>query len=101
MVNWFVATCWSLLLAVLIIVGIAKPTQETMFDRMAHIRVDSSWNEELLQIIFYLMVFGFLFSITGIYLNSRRHKRRTDHYRASLIFISCLSLVGIFYYLFR
>lgn len=101
MINWFAAVCWSLLVAILIIVGIAKPTQETMFDRMANISIESSWNEELLLIIFYLMVCGFFLSLAGIFLNSQRHKRRTDHYRGSLIFIACLSLVGIVYYLFR
>ncbi len=100
-IKGLVIICWCLLLAIMIIMDFAKPTYETFFDRLAHVPVTSSWNTELLQVLFYLMVLGLELSLLGLLLNTRRNKRKTDHYPGSLFFIAGVSLAGIIYYLFR
>lgn len=56
------------------------------------------WDMELVRIIFHLMVVGLILSIAGLWLNSRRHRRRDDHYRVYLLSLGLISLAGIVMY---
>jgi hypothetical protein len=55
------------------------------------------WDEQLLKIVFYIMLLGMVLSGTGLYLNSKRNRRRNDSYYLSLIFLGIVSTIGTIY----
>ena len=61
--------------------------------------LQTTWNQHLVTYIFYLLIAGLVLGITGLVVNSRRHRRRDDHYRIHLVLLTGISAVGILYYL--
>jgi hypothetical protein len=57
---------------------------------------------ELAEYIFYCMTAGLLFSLIGLIINNRRHRRQTDEYLISLILAAaiCSSGIGLYLYSF-
>ena len=97
---------WASLLVAMIVVDRAKPDDptfipnESIFEMTGtpyHLR--TTWDQELLTAIFYLLSIGLVLGIIGLAVNSRRHRRRGDYYRIHLVLLTAISAVGIFYYL--
>jgi hypothetical protein len=91
---------WSLLLAALYLLARAKPEVETFFDRYYKLQLRDSWDMVLAQYIFYCMIAGLLFSLAGIIINKRRHRRKDDEYLFSLSLGMLISAWGIGMYLY-
>ncbi|MEZ4484079.1 MAG: hypothetical protein R2864_05615 [Syntrophotaleaceae bacterium] len=89
---------WSLLIAALVILDRAKPQVETFFERVYDIRLQQQWDMDLARYLLGLMVLGLLLSVSGLVINGRRKRRRTDQWRLSLIFLGLISLTGIVLY---
>jgi len=87
------------LFAVLIITAMAKPQVETFFDRFYNLRLRRSWDMDLMNYIFYLLLLCLVCSLGGLIINSRRRRRKEDHICASLIVMLCTSLFGLALYL--
>ena len=98
---WLGVAGWLLVFAAFLLLGYAKPEVTTFFDRYFQVRVRSHWRMELVRYIFYCMVGGTLLSLTGIVINLKRHRRRTDEFRVSLILVGMISLAGVIFYLIR
>lgn len=102
---WIKLLTWSGLLSGISLVGalfitaVAKPEIETFFDRFYDLRLRRSWDLELMEYIFYLLLFCLFSSIGGLIINSLRKRRKTDQTRASLIFMICVSFFGLVQYL--
>ena len=98
--GWFAIFGWFLMFMVLFIIDRAKPEYENMFTKSANIKVRTTWNQELINYIFYLMIFGLCMSIIGLVINSRRHHRAKDRFRYTLIILGIISFFGIIRHLF-
>ncbi len=98
---WLKLLTWSglasgiSLVAALFLTAVAKPEVETFFDRFYNLKLRRSWDMELVQYIFFLLLLCFLLSITGLVINSRRKRRKEDHIRASLVVMLGVSLFGL------
>ena len=97
--KWLAIGGWLLMLAALIVLGLAKPEEVTFYDRHFNIARDTNWNYSLRSIIFYMMILGFSVSVLGLTINLKRLRRRDDEYRISLILMGFISLLGIIIYL--
>lgn len=89
---------WTLLIAALVVLDQAKPQVETFFERVYDIRLQQQWDMDLARYLLWLMVLGLLLSVSGLVINSRRKRRRTDQWRLSLIFLGLISLTGMVLY---
>ena len=67
-------------------------------DLVYDIRLQQQWDMELARYLLWLMVLGLVFSTVGLIINARRHRRRTDQWRFSLVFLGLSSLAGIALY---
>ncbi|MFH1741082.1 MAG: hypothetical protein ABIH23_18940 [bacterium] len=100
LIGWFGVIGWLVLLGAMFIAGKAQPHFETFFDRLFHIQVRETWNLQLVEYIFYLMIFGFCISAIGLLINATRHHRKYDRYRDYLVLLGVISLAGIIKHLF-
>ena len=99
--SWLGTIGWLMLFVALLLAAKAKPQVETFFDRWYNLRLRTTWDTELAQIVFYLMILGVLLSVAGLFINSRRYRRRDDEVRVSLILMAVVSLGGIFFYIWN
>ena len=104
--SWLGIGGWAILLVVMVVVDRAKPDDPTftpnkrIFEQAGvpyHLR--TTWDQDLVTYIFYLLIAGLVLGITGLVVNSRRHRRRDDYYRIHLVLLTGISAVGILYYL--
>ncbi|MDD4295889.1 MAG: hypothetical protein PHC69_02915 [Ruminiclostridium sp.] len=91
---------WVALFVVIVLWQNASPQSETLLDRLFNVERSSAWNFRLLNIVFYLFVFLFVFSAVSIFLNFKRLRRSTDRIRLSFILSIFGSAIGILIYLF-
>jgi len=104
--SWSGIVGWAIMLAVMVAVDRAKPDDPDFIPNQ-HIleqagipyQLRTTWDQDLVTYIFYLLIAGLVLGITGLVLNSRRHRRRDDHYRIHLLLLTGISAVGILYYL--
>ena len=104
--SWSGIVGWAIMLVVMVAVDRAKPDDSAfipnkrIFEQAGvpyHPR--TTWDQDLVTYIFYLLIAGLFLGITGLVVNSRRHRRRDDHYRVHLVLLTGISAVGILYYL--
>ncbi|MEJ2573497.1 MAG: hypothetical protein P8164_07925 [Gammaproteobacteria bacterium] len=104
--SWSGIVGWTIMLVVMVAVDRAKPDDtafipnKRIFEQAGvpyHLR--TAWDQNLVTYIFYLLIAGLVLGITGLVINSRRHRRRDDHYRIHLVLLTGISAVGVLYYL--
>ena len=104
--SWSGIAGWAIMLVVMVVVDRAKPDDpaftpnKRIFEQAGvpyHLK--TTWDQDLVTYIFYLLIAGLVLGITGLAVNSRRHRRRDDHYRIHLVLLTGISAVGILYYL--
>lgn len=83
------------LVVALLVTAIAKPEVETFFDRYYNVQMRKSWDMELIELIFYLLLFCLFTSLLGLGINAWRWRRKGDYIRASLIFTLGVALFGL------
>jgi len=98
-VKWSGIISWILVSLILFITLIAKPGFESYMDRSFHIRLQSTWNIDLMQYVLLLLVLLFLFCIISIAINLMRCRRKSDRFNKTLIINAAASLIGILLYL--
>jgi hypothetical protein len=99
--RWLGIFGWFVMIAALYIIDMAKPEEENMFTRKHDVSVRKIWDPELIQYLFYLLIFGLCISVIGIVINSTRHHRKDDRFRYILITLGVISFFGIIKYLFK
>lgn len=87
---------WFLMLVILYLLDSAKPENVTFFDRILKIERRETWNSSYSGIIFFMMCLGFIVSVSGLYINSKRNRRKSDKYPLSLLIMLVLSIIGMF-----
>lgn len=95
-----ISICWFIFLIYAFLLAQAQPHNRTYFDTRFKATVQTTWDTDILQSTIRYFYIGFLLSGFGIFLNSKRMKRKEDHYKYSLIFINFTSILGIIYYHF-
>jgi len=83
------------LVVALFVTALAKPEVETFFDRYYNVRMRKSWDMELMEVIFYLLLLCLFSSLFGLGINVWRRRRKGDYIRASLIFTLGVALFGL------
>jgi hypothetical protein len=86
---------WGVSILVAYMIAFARPPVESVFYRWHKSRLGNEWDEFMLQYSIIFMFICFFLSTGGLFINRFRHKRKTDHYRYSLIMLTILSLAGI------
>ena len=97
-IPWFAMAAWVIFIISLLVVGMAKPSFETFFDRYYDISLPLSWDKTLLLINYQILWVLFIVCGNGVLINSRRQRRKEDRYNKSLIIIGIVSLLGIISY---
>jgi formate hydrogenlyase subunit 3/multisubunit Na+/H+ antiporter MnhD subunit len=98
-VSWASIAGWIVLFAIIYILSKAKPQTENFFDKMLNVRLRKTWDIDLAQYAFYLMIFLLIFSFSTFIINIKRHKRKTDRYSPSIILMFIFSVMGIISYI--
>ncbi|MBU0485899.1 MAG: hypothetical protein KKB30_15455 [Proteobacteria bacterium] len=99
-VRWLGVASWVIMFSALAIIGKARPEAETALDKKYNIVVQTTWDVELANYLFVLMIVGLILSLIGICIKQQRTRRRTDEYMYSLYILGITSTCGILYYLF-
>ena len=88
---------WGILFVILSFIGLARGREATFIDKMAHIPVDTAWNNNMLWVSLIITIVLFVLCMVSIVLNIMRSRRKTDKISMSLILCELFSfLVGIF-----
>jgi predicted membrane protein len=95
----FSMSCWCLSLAALIVTILAMPAVRSFLNVTFALELKKGWSKILYNIDFYLLAAIFIVSGIGLFVNSLKQKRRTDHYDTSLIYFLVLSAFCIIGYL--
>ncbi|KAA3658881.1 MAG: hypothetical protein DWQ10_10225 [Calditrichaeota bacterium] len=99
-IHWLAIFGWINFIISLVLFDKAKPDFETFFDRLFHIEMRTYWNESLAFLSFSWFILCIILSITGLIINKKRHRRKTDEYRWNLIVLAIISLIGAASYLY-
>lgn len=93
---------WLLMVIALYEVSLAKPQVRSFFGFYHNKGVRQYWDMELMQLVLGLLACALVLAITGLFINSRRHRRPDDFYRLSLILllISAASCIAWYFYSF-
>ena len=100
-VWWIVGISWALFITAITFTDLAKPKNETFFDRFFDVSVRGYWDEDLLRYSFYIVLMNLVVCIIGFVLNILRQRRKTDKISKSIIILSVITLSGILWYIFR
>lgn len=92
---------WVIIFTSMVLLDLAKPQMESFFDKLFGVHRNTNWNYTFMDYMFYTMVCGLGVSVGGLYINSKRMRRKGDHYSISLIFLGLVSTIGIIFYLVR
>ena len=95
LLSWMNAIAVASLVVVLFLVAFAKPDLETFFDRYYDISLRTNWKSGFFIYIGFFLCLSLIASLVGLYLNSKRLKRKEDFIRATLIISLIISLIGI------
>lgn len=87
-VGLFIAICLA---------AVAKPEAVTFFDRFYQVNIyrRPHWDMVLVDYIAIMLIISSLTSIVGLFVNSRRLKRKGDYIRSTLVLCLLLSLAGL------
>ena len=96
--RWLGVFGWFVMIVSLYVIDRAKPEDENMFTKAANVSVRTTWNQELIHYLFYILIFGLCISVFGIIINSRRHHRKDDRFKYILIILGIISFFGIIKY---
>ncbi len=86
---------WMSLIFTLIIIQIAKPKSGGFFKTKYGSNISNHWNYDLLAISLVLMLLGIALSIFGLYINSKRMRRKNDSISKILLFTGVIFLISL------
>ena len=98
LVKWVNAAgilIWALVLVILGFAQEAKPQVETVIDKAFNTKLRNTWNYSLINDALYLLIFQLILCVVTIFINSKRHRRKTDKYNPSVIILGIVSIIGI------
>lgn len=97
-IGYLVIACWFIMAGAFLLLGKAKPQprspQELLYEESIPGNL-KPLDYTYINMLFYVMIAGFAISVFGLLLNSKRMKRKGDHYRLTFVFVMILSLIGM------
>ena len=92
---------WCLIVAALIIIGMARPEMSTVYDDLHRYIPRKRWNMDMIRNIGPLMFSGVALSLVGVSLHFIlvKTKQVQNVYPVSLIITGALSLIGLFFFM--
>ncbi len=99
-VKWSGIMSWLLILVIFFITVVAKPGFESYMDKSFHIKLQSTWDTDMMHYVLLLLIFLFFFCIISIGINMVRCRRKNDRFNKTLILNAAVSFVGVLMYLF-
>ena len=81
----------------LILLSFAKPSNFTVKEEK-YWEFTISWNPEFTRYIMYMMFVGLIVSTVGLFINSKRLKRKYDQIRLNLVFLWLISTASLIIY---
>lgn len=100
-VWWMVGTGWVLIFIAFMFYIEARPKFETFIDRMVKAHIRNTWDFNVLQYAFFVMLINIAICIIGFIMNMLRQKRKTDKISKSIVVLGIINLSGIIWYLLR
>ena len=98
-VKWSGIISWLLVSLILFITLIAKPGFESYMDESFHIRLQSTWDLDMMQYVLLLLVLLFFFCMISIAINVMRCRRKRDRFNKTLILNAAAAFIGILLYI--
>ncbi len=98
-VKWSGIISWILVSVIIFITLVAKPGFESYMDKSFHIRLQSTWDTDLMHYVLLLLVFLFFFCMISIAVNLTRCRRKSDRFNKTLILNAAAAFIGILLYL--
>jgi len=99
-IKIFSIVSWTLIIPSIYLISKAPPRQDSsFFDRIFEVEIRTTWDLTALKYIFYFMVALFFLSVTGLLINAKRCKRKSDKFNPTLVISWFLSTIGIAIYL--
>ncbi len=87
---------------ILIVLSMAAPRRETMFDRFAGSTVSGGGeNEGMMFLVLVFLMIQLVISSFGLILNATRKHRKRDSYSFSLIFSLFVSIIGFLFMILK
>ncbi|MDA3903386.1 MAG: hypothetical protein PF441_08075 [Desulfuromusa sp.] len=100
LLAWSNAVAVISLAIAICIIAVAKPQRMNFLDHFYGVqRLNPTWDMDLIGYIGAMLLLSFLASIVGLFLNSKRRRRKSDHIHATLILSLVASAVSLFFYL--
>ncbi len=89
------------LFTVFCLTALAKPEIETFFDRYynVHLYRRPNWDMNLMNYIGVMLLVCCLISLSGLYINSKRLRRKGDYIRATQVVSLIIAIFGLALYL--
>ncbi|HBF37169.1 MAG TPA: hypothetical protein DDW50_07595 [Firmicutes bacterium] len=98
-IGKFSLICWILTFTAIVVACLAMPTVRNFLSTSFSLNLKPAWSKILYHIDFYILTVIFVISGLGLFLNSIRHRRRTDKYDPSLVYFLILSALCMIGYL--
>ncbi|MDX2479933.1 MAG: hypothetical protein QNK24_06305 [Desulfuromusa sp.] len=100
LLTWSNAVAVVSLAIAICIIAVAKPKRMNFLDHFYGVqRLNPTWDMDLIGYIGVMLLLSFLASIVGLFLNSKRMRRKGDHIHATLILSLIASAISLFFYL--
>ena len=81
------------------IIAMAKPKRMNFLDHFYGVqRLNPGWDMGLIRYIGIMLLLSFVASIVGLFLNSKRLRRKRDHIHATLVLSLIASSISLFFY---
>ena len=82
---------WISLGVAFILFDFARPETETLFHHIFGSLPERGWNDTIMNGVFYTVLLCQGMSVAGVFINSRRMRRKSDRYRWSLMGLAIMS----------
>jgi len=96
--NWVAISGWFFVIIIFILLAKAQPMFVTVYDRYHSYSPHTTWDSNLTKKIFYMLIFTFVISISGLFFEKKRYRRKEDKYHLSLVVQAIISFFGILIY---
>ncbi len=100
-INAMSLLVWAVMIIILLLIDKAKPEIESFFSNLFQLQLRQSWDLHFLTISFILSIFMLIFTSFTLFVNRKRHRRKTDKYSKSVIIMMFFSLFIIIFFFYK
>ncbi|MCL2015763.1 MAG: hypothetical protein FWG68_05895 [Defluviitaleaceae bacterium] len=87
---------WGIIIAAFLLIDAASPVQENLLTRLfAQEAVRDVWDIVFIRVTIIMLVVSFIVCVAAFLFNKMRMRRKTDHYKISIIISGIINFVAI------